>query len=351
MEASMSGPDPQLRRPRILVIGTGRDEAPQELRSLARRVGAKLAEHGFHLLVGSWPGVDRWTREGFDAWRPRAHPDGCRVLTDGDYLEQAHHLADGALILGGEGGSAELADRLRVADRPVLPVAASQGDALKDFLQTLDANRGREVARGLSTDQWLRLALPAPIVVEELPWLLGSALCANAGPDVFISYLHRDVPDFAGRLADILRVSLGERRVFFDRTGLPPGDRWDGRIKMALRRTKVVVPVIGPNWTADPGSDGQQSWVGREIEAAFAVDAYGLPVLVRRDLVPPASLPPSVKPLLAKQFASFDEPGRDWFEFSTSFAQAVRDLLCTRSSAPLFDADPQHWWHRMPPLD
>lgn len=341
----------RLRRPRILVIGTGRDDAPPELQALARRVGAKLAEHGFDLLVGAWPGVDRWVTEGFDPSRPDRRPDSCTVLRDDDYGATAHHRADGALMLGGEGGSATLADRLRVAGRPVLPIAASQGDALNDFLRTLDTNRGREVAPGLSTDQWLRLALPAPIIVDELPWLLGSALCANAGPDVFISYMHRDVPDFAGRLADILRVSLGERRVFFDRTGLPPGDRWEGRIQMALARTKVVIPVIGPNWSADGDAGGRPGWITREIEAAFAVDAYGLPVLVRRSGKAPQDVASSLTPLLAKQFVSYDDAyERDWFEFANGFTKWVRDLLCTRSSAPLFDDEPQSWWHRMPRL-
>lgn len=88
---------------------------------------------------------------------------------------------------------------------------------------------------------------------------------------VFISYAAADA-GYASRLYDSLASSLGSRYVAMDHR-MAPGDDIGRRISDTIRRTDVVLAVIGPQWTPE-------GLPMLEIESAFQDRKRVIPVLV-----------------------------------------------------------------------
>ncbi|HEY0138180.1 MAG TPA: SIR2 family protein [Nannocystis sp.] len=139
----------------ILVAGTGdqaRLEAPAQ--AVARALGTELAEAGYGLVTGGWPGVDFHVAETFVA-RLRAlgvdpgqhlkqvvHRDhqpsireGTVVFVDVGLPEytQSVKLSDALVVIAGLGGTYQTHLLARELGRPVLPVASAEGDGRRAY--------------------------------------------------------------------------------------------------------------------------------------------------------------------------------------------------------------------------
>jgi hypothetical protein len=73
-------------------------------------------------------------------------------------------------------------------------------------------------------------------------------------PTIVISYRRTDSSAVAGRIFDRLIAHYGEESVFLDIDNIPFGIDFRAHIQQILRRTDVVLAIIGANWLGvNPG--------------------------------------------------------------------------------------------------
>lgn len=125
----------------------------------------------------------------------------------------------------------------------------------------------------------------------------------HSDPLVFINYRDRDQPWAATMLDRELSRCLGGDAVFLDSKSLPFGTPFDESLLLAVRRSVVLLAVVGERWLEQNGDgqrliDRRQDWVRREIATAFAAGTTVIPVLVG-DIprISPDQLPPSIRRL------------------------------------------------------
>src|SRR5688572_22340846 len=88
---------------------------------------------------------------------------------------------------------------------------------------------------------------------------------------IFINYRRTDAGWPADYLADKLKNSFGQGRVFLDVRGIDAGDDFATVLKDQLRRATVLIVLIGKNWlhVHDEFSrrrlDKEHDWVRQEI--------------------------------------------------------------------------------------
>jgi hypothetical protein len=188
-------------RPRhwVLVAGTGIYNLPSAVFELSKNLGRRLAVAGYGLIVGGWPGVDHVVASTFidalpETGRGRAPQDYLRqvvvqghspdysggkilaVLTDEETYHTSVRLADAVVLIGGQGGVVRLGAVALRAGRPVLPIAATGGDARNVFDRMLASAASGPVG-GISREDLARLegrleAPPFPRVVDSVIDLL-----------------------------------------------------------------------------------------------------------------------------------------------------------------------------------
>ncbi len=138
------------------------------------------------------------------------------------------------------------------------------------------------------------------------------------GRFVFLNYRRDDSGAEVIAIGNALRQEFGEDSVFMDTSTLPVGVLWPEEIQAALKESRVVLTVIGPNWLR-AGSDewGQRridrdnDWVRQELAVALSENKRVIPVLVNGARMPPADvLPDTVKSLVQRQGI---ELRRDYF--------------------------------------
>ncbi|MCB1814706.1 MAG: toll/interleukin-1 receptor domain-containing protein, partial [Candidatus Competibacteraceae bacterium] len=70
-------------------------------------------------------------------------------------------------------------------------------------------------------------------------------------PRLFISYRHSDSAADARQIGNALKKKFGKHNVFIDVSGV--GDGQDiNEITHALKKTDIVIAVIGRNWVGKP---------------------------------------------------------------------------------------------------
>ncbi len=123
---------------------------------------------------------------------------------------------------------------------------------------------------------------------------------------VFISYRREDAAGYAGRLADTLRLSLGDRgEILRDVDSMiAPGADFRQVIAESIDRADAFLAIIGPRWLTITGADGgrrldgEEDVVRMEIVAALESEIPVIPVLIDGARMPgPAELPPSLSAL------------------------------------------------------
>lgn len=125
---------------------------------------------------------------------------------------------------------------------------------------------------------------------------------------IFINYRREDSSPEAGRLYSNLLHELGSNHVFMDTSGISPGEKWPENLEAALKRARLMVVVIGPEWLRASNEWGQRridledDWVRHEIEKTLQDKKDILPVLIGGAKLPPAKgLPESIVSLIERQ--------------------------------------------------
>ena len=126
-------------------------------------------------------------------------------------------------------------------------------------------------------------------------------------PTIFISYRRSDSQDVTGRIYDRLVTRFTQKDVFKDVDSIPLGVSFAIHIRQMLRKTGVVLVVIGPTWVNARDEQGQRrlddanDFVRLEVEIALRAGMPVVPVLVSHAAMPQASdLPASLQKLVAR---------------------------------------------------
>jgi hypothetical protein len=129
---------------------------------------------------------------------------------------------------------------------------------------------------------------------------------------IAISYRRQDSNPVAGRLYDRLQAEFGKGAVFMDFDSIPYGVDFREHIKHTLRRAKVIVAIIGPDWAgakdkSDRRIDDPTDFVRLEIASALESDIPIIPVLINNTPMPDAkSLPPELEALAFRNGLALD---------------------------------------------
>ncbi|MEV5731165.1 toll/interleukin-1 receptor domain-containing protein [Streptomyces pharetrae] len=127
--------------------------------------------------------------------------------------------------------------------------------------------------------------------------------------DVFINYRTGDGDKTAALIDQELSRRFGRKRIFRASKSIAPGHAYPDALLTGVRRSSVLLAVIGPDWTnfqarlRDP-----EDWVRKEILEAFACGIPIVPVLDGRktDRLSKADLPDQLARLADLQSIPFD---------------------------------------------
>src|SRR5436190_254219 len=130
---------------------------------------------------------------------------------------------------------------------------------------------------------------------------------------IAISYRRQDSSPVAGRLYDRLQAEFGKGSVFMDFDSIPYGVDFREHIKQTLQRAKVVVAIIGPEWTGGAKDlsnrriDDPTDFVRLEVASALENGIPIIPVLVNNTPMPEAkNLPAELEGLAFRNGLALD---------------------------------------------
>nr|WP_234347941.1 toll/interleukin-1 receptor domain-containing protein [Streptomyces specialis] len=125
---------------------------------------------------------------------------------------------------------------------------------------------------------------------------------------------------------------FGDERVFRASKSIAPGHRFPRELLNAVRRSDVLLVVIGPRWTEARNQEGRRAlddpedWTRREILEAFESGALVVPVLVgKATRLDRDALPPPLLELADYQYRRLDT--RNAEADLTRLANDLADLL------------------------
>ncbi|MCX5375859.1 toll/interleukin-1 receptor domain-containing protein [Streptomyces sp. NBC_00091] len=131
-------------------------------------------------------------------------------------------------------------------------------------------------------------------------------------PDIFVNYRTGDEEATATLIAHELSSRFGDDRIFRASKSIRPGQAFPQELLTAVRRSSVLLAVIGPRWSEAATRDGRraledpQDWTRREILEAFESGAHVIPVLVGRTTrLDRTSLPHELQELADRQYRRF----------------------------------------------
>ncbi|MGW5863654.1 toll/interleukin-1 receptor domain-containing protein [Streptomyces sp. NPDC055239] len=101
-------------------------------------------------------------------------------------------------------------------------------------------------------------------------------------PDVFVNYRTGDGDQTATTLHNALTARFGTGRIFRANKSIPPGAFFDEELTRGVRRSGVLLAVIGPDWIDHPALRRQEDWVRKELLEAFRCGIPVVPVLAGR---------------------------------------------------------------------
>ncbi|MFK0295952.1 toll/interleukin-1 receptor domain-containing protein [Streptomyces sp. NPDC090442] len=132
-------------------------------------------------------------------------------------------------------------------------------------------------------------------------------------PDVFVNYRTGDEEATATLIERELSRRFGSERIFRASKSISGGQAFPRELITAVRRSSVLLAVIGPRWLEARTSDGRpaladpKDWIRREILEAFGSGAQVIPVLVgRTDRLTREALPPALRHLADCQYRRLD---------------------------------------------
>ncbi|WP_050514605.1 toll/interleukin-1 receptor domain-containing protein [Streptomyces rimosus] len=130
--------------------------------------------------------------------------------------------------------------------------------------------------------------------------------------EIFVNYRTGDGKESAQRLAEALNERFGGNSTFLAERSIPPGSKFSQVMLGAVRRSCVLLVLIGERWLDAPDRqqperralDNEDDWVRREIEEALDCGVLVVPLLLGRrvEQLDPKSLPPSLAELAECQY-------------------------------------------------
>ena len=129
---------------------------------------------------------------------------------------------------------------------------------------------------------------------------------------IAISYRRQDSSPVAGRLYDRLQAEFGKGSVFMDFDSIPYGVDFREHIKQTLQRAKVIVAIIGPDWSggkelSNRRIDDPTDFVRLEVASALENGIPIIPVLINNTPMPEAkNLPPELEGLAFRNGLALD---------------------------------------------
>ncbi len=156
---------------------------------------------------------------------------------------------------------------------------------------------------------------------------------------IAISYRRQDSSPVAGRLYDRLQAEFGKGSVFMDFDSIPYGVDFREHIKQTLRRAKVVVAIIGPDWTGekDPAErriDDPTDFVRLEVASALENGIPIIPVLVNNTPMPDAKkLPPELEGLAFRNGLALDT-GIDFHHHADRLIAGIHKVIDPAKETP-----------------
>lgn len=127
---------------------------------------------------------------------------------------------------------------------------------------------------------------------------------------VFINYRRDDAAAEATLVTGAVRDVIGSDAVFMDSSSIEFGAAWPERIQSALKASRFVLVLIGPDWLraginewGQRRIDDESDWVRQEIATALLENSkIVIPLLVRGGHIPPSDvLPTDVCGITSKQ--------------------------------------------------
>lgn len=132
--------------------------------------------------------------------------------------------------------------------------------------------------------------------------------------EIFINYRTGDGEKTAALLRQGLSHRFGPGHAFHASQSIIPGESWPERLLTAVRRSSVLLAVIGPDWTNfRTRLDDPEDWVRKEIAEAFECEVPVVPVLDGRKTsrLSATDLPPALRRLADLQSIAFDSGDTD----------------------------------------
>ncbi|HEY0639623.1 MAG TPA: toll/interleukin-1 receptor domain-containing protein [Pseudonocardiaceae bacterium] len=155
-------------------------------------------------------------------------------------------------------------------------------------------------------------------------------------PRVFINYRSGDEENCAVLVERELRRVLGKDNVFRASSSIPVGRTFDKALLRAVRRSDVLIAVIGERWldaTDARGSrklDDPKDWTRREIKEAFDCGILVVPLLINRTApLVGTALPGKLARLARLQYLRFHHRNAD-----ADLRQLVERLVELDGSSP-----------------
>ncbi|GHI94422.1 toll/interleukin-1 receptor domain-containing protein [Streptomyces olivaceus] len=146
--------------------------------------------------------------------------------------------------------------------------------------------------------------------------------------EIFINYRTGDGEKTAALLRQGLSHRFGPGHAFHASQSIVPGESWPERLLTGVRRSSVLLAVIGPDWTNFRNRlENPEDWVRKEIEEAFTCEVPVVPVLDGRKTsrLSPADLPPALRRLADLQSIAFDS--RDTEACVARIGDLMADLI------------------------
>ncbi|MBP5998395.1 MAG: toll/interleukin-1 receptor domain-containing protein [Azonexus sp.] len=151
---------------------------------------------------------------------------------------------------------------------------------------------------------------------------------------IFISYRRDDSAGYAGRLYDRLAAHFGAERVFMDVEGIEPGLDFVDAIEEAVSSCRVLIAVIGDEWTNSADAAGRRrlddpnDFIRLETGAALKRGIRVVPVLVGGAVMPlAAELPEELKALTRRQAIEINH--KQWEASTGELIRTLESILKT----------------------
>lgn len=163
-------------------------------------------------------------------------------------------------------------------------------------------------------------------------------------PDVFVNYRTGDGDQAAALIERELSHRFGEGSAFRASASIKAGAPFPRELLQGVRRSAVLLAVIGPGWTRCPDLRRKDDWVHREMAEAFHCAIPVVPVLLGRETkrLKAADLPEDLAQLADVQSLRLDmqNANADLLRIGDELADLVPSLAADRSAPPEPEAAP-----------